>query len=98
MVACARRGLGFAIARELAHEGARVSIAPREAAAADSATRKMHEEYRADALGFGCDVRSLDVITAWLRATIEKFGGLDMLVTNSGEPPARTFDNLDVAA
>jgi 3-oxoacyl-[acyl-carrier protein] reductase len=98
MVAGASRGLGFAIARELGREGARVSIASRQAAAADSAARKIREEFGAEVLGLSCDVRSLDAITAWHRATVEKFGGLDLLVTNSGGPPAGTFGNLDDAA
>ena len=98
MVAGASLGLGFAIARELAREGARVSIASREAAAAESAARKIREESGAEVLGTGCDVRALDAMTAWHRATIEKFGGLDLLVTNSGGPPAGTFENFDDAA
>lgn len=98
MVAGASRGLGFAIARELAREGARVSIAARDAASAEEAARKIRGEFGTEVLGAACDVRSLDALTAWHRTTIEKFGGLDLLVTNSGGPPAGTFENFDDAA
>ncbi len=98
MVAGASRGLGFAIARELAREGARVSLASRDAPAIASAAEKIHEETGAEALGVAADLRSLDALTGWHRATLEKFGGVDLLVTNSGGPPAGTFDNFDDAA
>ncbi|MEH2234363.1 MAG: SDR family NAD(P)-dependent oxidoreductase [Nostoc sp.] len=32
-----------------------------------------------------------------INATVEKFGGLDILVTNAGGPPADTFDDIDLA-
>lgn len=98
MVAGASRGLGFAIARELAREGASVSLASRDAASAAAAVRKIHDETGSEVLGSGCDVRSLGALTAWYHATVEKFGGIDLLVTNSGGPPAGMFDNFDDAA
>ena len=98
MVAGASRGLGLAIARELAREGARVSLASRDGAAATSAAHGIHGEFGVETLGTSCDVRSLEAITAWHHATIEKFGGLDLLVTNSGGPPAGMFESLDDAA
>jgi 3-oxoacyl-[acyl-carrier protein] reductase len=98
MVAGASRGLGFAIARELAHNGVAVSIASRDEAAIAKAAEQIHVESGAEALGVACDVRSADALAAWHRATIEKFGGLDLLVTNSGGPPAGTFENFDDAA
>jgi 3-oxoacyl-[acyl-carrier protein] reductase len=98
MVAGASRGLGFAIAQELAREGAKVSLASRDAASAESAAAEIQRETGAEVLGVACDVCSLEAITAWHRATVEKFGGIDLLVTNSGGPPAGMFENFDDAA
>lgn len=98
MVAGASRGLGFAIARELASEGALVSLASRDAQAAAGAAQKIRAETGVEAVGIAADVRLPEALAAWHRTTLEKFGGIDLLVTNSGGPPAGTFDAFDDAA
>jgi 3-oxoacyl-[acyl-carrier protein] reductase len=84
MVAGASRGLGFAVAQALAGEGALVSIASRDEASIKSAASRIGEP----ALAAAVDVRSPDAIHRWAEATIEKFGGVDLLFTNAGGPPA----------
>ncbi len=84
MVAGASRGLGFAVAQALAKEGVKVSISSRDAAAIKAAA----ERIGGDVLAMPVNVTSNDAITAWHKATIDKFGGLDLLFTNSGGPPA----------
>jgi 3-oxoacyl-[acyl-carrier protein] reductase len=98
MVAGASRGLGYAIARELAAEGALVSLASRDAAAVAAAARRIQDETGAKTLGVEADVRSLDAISNWQRSTIAEFGVIDLLVTNSGGPPAGLFEAFDDAA
>jgi 3-oxoacyl-[acyl-carrier protein] reductase len=96
MVAGASRGLGFAVALALANEGAKVSLSSRDEAAANAAAEKIRAETGAHVLAMAADVTSADAIAAWHRATIEKFGGLDLLYTNSGGPlagPAIPFDD-----
>lgn len=87
MVAGASRGLGFAVARVLASEGARVSIASRNDQAICAAARTIQAETGAEILATPADVRSADAIAAWGAATTERFGGIDLLFTNSGGPP-----------
>jgi 3-oxoacyl-[acyl-carrier protein] reductase len=98
MIAGASRGLGLAIAKMLAAEGAAVSIASRDAAAIEAAAEKVRRETGGSALGVVADVRSAEAIERWRRATIERFGGIDLLVTNSGGPPPGPVEAFDDAA
>ena len=88
MVAGASRGLGFAVAQALAKEGAKVSISSRDTAAITAAADKIRAATGSEVLSMAVDVTSGDAITAWHKATIERFGGVDLLFTNSGGPPA----------
>lgn len=94
MVAAASQGLGFAIAKALADEGASVSIAARKQESIDAAAARIGN----NALGCVADVTAPESIEAWRRATEERFGGIDLLVTNSGGPPAGAASGFDDAA
>jgi 3-oxoacyl-[acyl-carrier protein] reductase len=98
MVAAASQGLGFAIAQALAAEGAQISIAARKAETIDAAAARITEHTGAQAMSSVADVASAESIEAWHRATLERFGGVDMLVTNSGGPPAGLASGFDDAA
>jgi 3-oxoacyl-[acyl-carrier protein] reductase len=86
MVAGASRGLGFAIASQLAREGARVSISSRDETAIHRAADRILE-FGGVVYASATDVRSADAIYRWRDATIAEFGGVDLLYTNSGGPP-----------
>ena len=94
LVAGASRGLGFAVAQALARDGARVSIASRD----DAAIRSAAARIGGDVLATSLDVRSADGIQQWASATGDKFGGIDLLFTNSGGPPAGAALSFDDAA
>jgi 3-oxoacyl-[acyl-carrier protein] reductase len=98
MVAGASRGLGYAVARALAEEGAQVSIASRNADAVAAAGRKIEEETGARVLAVATDVSSAQAIEQWHEKTIECFGGIDLLFTNSGGPPPGATLSFDDAA
>ena len=98
MVAGASRGLGFAVARGLAVEGASVSIASRAAQSIEAAAKNIAGETGSPSLATAIDVRSAESLAAWHARTIEKFGGVDLLFVNAGGPPAGTALSFDDGA
>lgn len=94
MVAGASRGLGFAVASALACEGASVSIASRDPAAIQAAAARI----KGNVLAMPVDVQSPEAIAQWTTSTQERFGGIDLLFTNSGGPPAGAALSFDDTA
>ncbi len=95
MVGGASRGLGRAVARALAAEGARVSMASSDEAAIAAAGDRIREETGAEMLPVPADLRSAEAIDGWVRATGDAFGGVDGLFVNTGGPPAGGFFAFD---
>ena len=95
MVAAASKGIGFAVASALAKEGCRVSICARHSESVEAARRKLLEEAPGAAIAAGvCDVSKPADLERWHRSTVSNYGDVDILVTNTGGPPAATFLNL----
>jgi 3-oxoacyl-[acyl-carrier protein] reductase len=96
IVAAASKGLGRAVAEELAAEGAAVVVCARGRDALEAAAKAM-----ADAGGrahpVAADVADPDQIGNVVAEAERVFGPVDILVTNSGGPPAGTFDQLSPA-
>ncbi len=92
-VAGASKGLGFSVAKALAAEGCNVAICSRDpgriTAAADSLAAMPGE-----ALGLPCDVTDEAQIELAIRQTVDRFGGLNVLVTNAGGPPTGFIDDF----
>jgi 3-oxoacyl-[acyl-carrier protein] reductase len=91
MVAGASRGLGYAVAQALANEGALVSIASRDTRAIEAAAARIG----GDVLPIALDVKDAAAIEQWAQATNGRFGGVDLLFTNSGGPPAGPAISFD---
>ena len=98
MVAGASRGLGYAVARALAEEGAQVSITSRNTDAVAAAGKRIEDETGARVLAVATDVSSPQAIEQWHQQTIDRFGGIDLLFTNSGGPPPGATLSFDDAA
>jgi 3-oxoacyl-[acyl-carrier protein] reductase len=98
LVAAASRGIGYAAARELAREGARVFLCSRDERRASEAARKIHEETGANVAGLAADVIDGAQTESFVNLAMERAGRVDICVTNAGGPPATTFDetNLDM--
>jgi 3-oxoacyl-[acyl-carrier protein] reductase len=94
VVAASSKGLGKASALALAREGARVTICARTAADLELAADEIRAETGADVLAVPADVRTAVGISAVVAATAERFGGIDILVDNSGGPAIGKFADL----
>ncbi|MGH8877304.1 MAG: SDR family NAD(P)-dependent oxidoreductase [Stackebrandtia sp.] len=87
----AAHGIGRACAKRLADEGARVAIADIDA---DAATDTASDIGKA-ALPVTCDVRDRDSIDTAVTTTVDRFGGIDILVNNVGIATGTRFEDLD---
>jgi NAD(P)-dependent dehydrogenase (short-subunit alcohol dehydrogenase family) len=77
------RGLGLVIARELADEGARLTIAARDAAELERAGKDL-ETRGADVRMIVCDVRDRDQVQSTIDGAAARRGGIDVLVNVAG--------------
>ncbi len=87
LVAAASQGLGYGVARELAREGARVSICSNDQPGLEAAERRLVEETGAEILASVCDVTKPGDIQAWVKRTVERWSVVDALFINAGGPP-----------
>ena len=93
-VAAASRGLGFAAARAIAVEGAKVGICSRSEENISAAAVRLREETGAEVFTHVTDVAKGDNAAGFVEAVASHYGGLDVLVTNAGGPPAGSFDSI----
>lgn len=96
LVAAGSRGLGRAIAEELVAEGAAVAICSRGQDALDDACAGLTAN-GGNVLGVAADVSIPEDIQRVARAALDRFGRVDILVTNSGGPRAGAFEDLGPA-
>jgi 3-oxoacyl-[acyl-carrier protein] reductase len=80
LITGAARGIGLAIARTLAYDGAAVALLDVEAEPLRAAARSIGDR----ALAIPADVRRLGDVQRAVDLTVEHFGGLDILVNNAG--------------
>jgi 3-oxoacyl-[acyl-carrier protein] reductase len=92
LVAASSRGLGRAVAEELAREGARLMLCAR----GEPALRETAEAIRrsgADVEAIAADVSKPSDIARVVDSGMRAFGRIDILVTNGGGPPAGPFES-----
>jgi 3-oxoacyl-[acyl-carrier protein] reductase len=78
------RGIGAAIAKELARAGAAVALTYRTDEAGARETEKAIEQEGGQARAIACDVADLEAVEAAVAATQAGFGRLDIAVNNAG--------------
>jgi 3-oxoacyl-[acyl-carrier protein] reductase len=98
LVAGSSKGLGYATALQLAKEGCKVAINGRDEAKIKSVAEKISKETGAQVIGLAGDASLPDVPTKLIQQTVDAFGGLDILITNTGGPQPGSIDSLDEEA
>lgn len=98
LVTGSSRGLGYATALQLAKEGCKVVINGRDEARVKNAVERVKKETGTEALGLVGDASLPDMPAKLIQQTVEAFGGLDILITNTGGPKPGSIDSLDEAA
>ena len=97
LVCAASKGLGRASAEALARDGVGVAICARGGPALEDAAEAIRRA-GGKVLAIAADLRRAEDIGRAIGSTVDTFGGLDILVTNSGGPPSGSFMTLDEAA
>ncbi|KAK8710813.1 hypothetical protein V6N13_146122 [Hibiscus sabdariffa] len=92
VVTGANRGIGFEIARQLAGHGLTVILTSRDTSVGIEAAKVLQE------MGFNVDVHQLDIldselISAFIDWIKQKYGGVDILVSNAGVNYNLGYDN-----
>lgn len=97
-VAGASKGLGYAVALELAREGAKVSICSRTAEGIKEAASSIAEETASEVLPVVADVSQADDAARFIEESAAHLGGLQVVVANAGGPPPGSAVAMDDTA
>ena len=97
LVCGSSRGLGRAAAEELIDEGAAVAICARDPVGLALAREEIAESSGAGILGVAADLAQPGEPTRVVEACLDHFGRLDILITNTGGPPAGSFETFSLA-
>ncbi len=91
IVAAASKGLGRAVAEELAREGAEVAICARTAADLEKAAAKIRAAGSREVFWQAVDVGNAAEVSRFVGDVEKRFGRVDICVTNTGGPPSKLF-------
>jgi 3-oxoacyl-[acyl-carrier protein] reductase len=91
VVAASSQGIGRATAEAFAAEGCRVAMCARNGTALQSAAEQIRKQHGAEVFTEAFDVTDAKAVSAFIAKVAEKFGGIDICVTNAGGPPAKGF-------
>jgi 3-oxoacyl-[acyl-carrier protein] reductase len=86
------RGIGAAIAKRLAADGANVAITYTKGADAAASVVKEIERVGRKAIAIQADAADAEAVKAAIEKTVATFGGLDVLVNNAGTAIPKAFE------
>jgi 3-oxoacyl-[acyl-carrier protein] reductase len=96
LITGASRGIGAAIAKHLASEGARVAITYAKDSSSASAVVKAIEQGGGEAIAVQADSIDADAIKGAVAKVVEEFGSLDILVNNAGTAIPKLFEETTI--
>jgi 3-oxoacyl-[acyl-carrier protein] reductase len=91
LVAASSRGIGRATAEAFAAEGCRVAMCARDEQTLQAAAEKIRVQHNVEVFAQAFDVTDAASVSRFVTAVADKFGGVDICVTNAGGPPAKGF-------
>src|SRR6266550_2571426 len=91
VIAASSQGIGRATAEAFAAEGCRVAMCARTAQTLEKATEEIRKQTSADVFSRAFDVTDARAVHDFIEAVVQKFGSVDICVTNAGGPPAKGF-------
>jgi len=94
LIAAASRGLGRAVAEEVAREGASLVLCARGEDKLFEASEAIRQSTGVEVLAVPADVSDTSSVNHVVREGLKKFGRIDILVNNSGGPPASSFEGI----
>jgi 3-oxoacyl-[acyl-carrier protein] reductase len=89
LVAASSQGIGLATAQAFAAEGCRVAMCARNPKNLQAAAEKI--QHNAEVFAEALDVTDASAVARFVAAVANKFGSVDICVTNAGGPPAKSF-------
>ncbi|MBN2425663.1 MAG: SDR family oxidoreductase [Calditrichaceae bacterium] len=93
VVLAASRGFGFAAAQALAKEKCRVAICSRSKSSIDNAGKKIKSETGVMVIAQSVNVQNKNELAGFFHNVQEKWGKIDILVSNAGGPPVKNFED-----
>src|SRR6202453_445921 len=91
LVAASSQGIGRATAEAFAAEGCRVAMCARIQQTLQAAVEEIRKQYSVEVFAQAFDVTDATAVGRFVAAVVEKFGSVDICVTNAGGPPAKGF-------
>lgn len=98
LVAASSKGLGRAVAEELATEGAHLIMCARGESALSDAAKAVDAVGTGEVLSVVADLSDTDAVANVASRALEHFGRVDVLVNNAGGPPAGPFESHSLEA
>jgi 3-oxoacyl-[acyl-carrier protein] reductase len=94
LVAASSKGLGRAVAEELAAEGAHLVMCARGKDTLEQTAESIRQKAGVKVIDVAADVSDPNDVARVVKAGFKEFGQVDILVTNSGGPPSAPFESL----